>query len=79
VTSEVVGIFPNDSSAIRLAGVLLIEQNDEWLLLVGGVDCPGPRGQGNEAREEAGAESRVKETDRLHRYRLLDSRRATRA
>ena len=28
--SNVVGIFPNDASAIRLIGMLLIEQNDEW-------------------------------------------------
>jgi len=26
------GIFPNDASAIRLAGALLIEQTDEWLI-----------------------------------------------
>jgi putative transposase len=30
--SDVVGIYPNDASLLRLAGSLLIEQNDEWLV-----------------------------------------------
>ena len=27
-----VGIYPNDAALLRLAGALLIEQNDEWLV-----------------------------------------------
>ncbi len=30
--TDVVGIFPDDQSLLRLAGMLCIEQNDEWLV-----------------------------------------------
>lgn len=30
--SDVVEIYPNDAALLRLAGALLIEQNDEWLV-----------------------------------------------
>jgi len=30
--TDVVGIFPNDRSLIRLAASIVIEQNDEWLI-----------------------------------------------
>ena len=30
--TDVVGIFPDDRSLVRLSGMLCIEQNDEWLV-----------------------------------------------
>jgi len=30
--SDVVGTLPNDAALLRLAGMLLLKQNDEWLV-----------------------------------------------
>ena len=32
ITTNVVGIFPNDASITRLVGAMMLEQNDEWSL-----------------------------------------------
>jgi Transposase, Mutator family len=73
--TDVVGVFPDNQSLIRLAGMLCIEQNDEWLVgraylsaesislvLTGPDDHPDKREQGGGARARSGLSRR-----RLHR------------
>jgi putative transposase len=49
--ADVVGIFPDDASLIRLVSMLAIEANDEWLVGRGSID-PSPRRLSNSQRRE---------------------------
>jgi putative transposase len=55
--TDVVGIFPNDRSLIRLAASVVIEQNDEWLvgrryLSAHSLDAILDQGREDDDREE---------------------------
>jgi putative transposase len=56
--TDVVGIFPDDRSVIRLASMLAIEQNDEWLvgpaLPIRRVDGAAPRGPAPSSKRRGG-------------------------
>ena len=39
--TEVVGIFPNDASIVRLIGAILLEQSDAWAVQRSRVTPPG--------------------------------------
>jgi transposase-like protein len=57
--TDVVGIFPDDRSLIRLAGMLCIEQNDEWLVGRGylsaeSISCPRRTRRPHRQEEQGG-------------------------
>ena len=54
--TDVVGIFPNDRSLIRLAASVVIEQNDEWLV--------GRRYLGNHSLEAVLDQQKKEDKDR---------------
>ena len=57
--TDVVGIFPDDRSLIRLAGMLCIEQNDEWLVGRGYLSAESVSGrEAKRARDPAGGRAR---------------------
>ena len=57
--TDVVGIFPDDPSLIRLATMLAIGENDEWLVgrrhtSIGRLDGAAPRGAAPSTRQRQG-------------------------
>jgi transposase-like protein len=72
--TDVVGIFPNDQALVRLAGMLCIEQNDEWLVgraylsaesLAEVLALPDKHSQGARTREASLSKSKSKEVAEL--------------
>jgi transposase-like protein len=71
--TDVVGIFPNDCSLIRLAASIVIEQNDEWLVGRRYLSKPLARG-GARSREQ----KRQRQRGDARAHHGLSSRRSCR-